>query len=223
MDMSRFGDYVKKLRVNRMTQRELAEKLNVSYPYLSKLENNLEKHPSDQLLMKLSEVLLEDEAEVFFNAGRVPKELQAFILENKSLFKILYDASKHNVDILNMIEIKEKTRAHDQILKTFFEDSKNIKLLVDPRTGEIAYSNPAANAFYKYSESELRSRRIMDLNILSEDEIRLKMAEAMRLENNQFRFEHRIKSGEVKSISVVSSPIHFDGKDYLYSIIRPTQ
>lgn len=222
MTMRLFGDYIKKIRKDKMTQRELAEKLSVSFPYLSKLENNLEKYPSDQLLLKLSEVLLEEEAEVFYNAGRVPKALQAFILDNKSLFKILYEASKQNADLLDIKEVKEKTAAREQLLSAYIEASTHVTLLVDPITGEIAHSNPAASAFYEYTQAEMRSRRIMDLNIMSEDEIRLKMAEAVHLKNNQFRFEHRIKSGKIKPVSVVSSPIHIDGKKYLHSIIKPT-
>jgi transcriptional regulator with XRE-family HTH domain len=55
-------------------QRELAEACGVGFPYISKIENGRE-FPSDDLLVRIAEVLDLDPDELLVVAGRVPQPL----------------------------------------------------------------------------------------------------------------------------------------------------
>lgn len=53
------------------TQREVAAKVGIGFPYLCKLEKDLHT-PSDDVLHRLAEVLGEDADELTVVAGRIP-------------------------------------------------------------------------------------------------------------------------------------------------------
>lgn len=215
--MENFGEFLKNLRKEKMTQRELAERLGVGYPYISKLENNKEKTPSDLLLYKIAAILEVDKTELFKKANRVPKDVQGLLLENDFVLDTL----------MKDIEKKEaprKIRGHKEknaitnILRT-----PNITLLINPATGEIVEANESAVDFYKYSLKELRRKRIIDLNILPEAIVKEKMHKAALLNQNFFDFQHRIKSGEVKEVQVFSTPFSIGLEKYLCSTIIPKE
>jgi len=74
-----FGGSIKKLRKSRrMTQRELADCLGVSFTYISKIENDkLEVLPSEEKIRKMAEVLGTNDEELLDLAGKLNlKQLQ---------------------------------------------------------------------------------------------------------------------------------------------------
>lgn len=74
-----FGETIKELRKQRgMTQRELADLLEVNFTYISKIENDkLEVLPSEDLIRRMAEVLKADAEELLDLAGKLDlKQLQ---------------------------------------------------------------------------------------------------------------------------------------------------
>lgn len=57
-----------------MTQRDLAGKVGVGVPHISKVEANRE-NPSDDLILRLAEVFGVDADELFLSARRLPPAL----------------------------------------------------------------------------------------------------------------------------------------------------
>lgn len=108
----------------------------------------------------------------------------------------------------------------EALYHALFETNRAIKLLIDPDTGRIINANSAACDFYGYSREALQSMTIMDINQLSPDEVRQQMEQANSLELVYFEFQHRLASGEIKDVVVYSSPITFNGRQLLYSIIH---
>ena len=76
------GQRIKRERLNRaMTQRDLAERLGVGAPHISKVEAGRES-PSDDLLQNIAEVLNCDFDELLLVARRMPQELMESLATN---------------------------------------------------------------------------------------------------------------------------------------------
>jgi HTH-type transcriptional regulator, competence development regulator len=72
-----FGKRIQRLRrEQKLTQREVAEKLGIDFTYLSKLENDRGEAPGEDLVRKLAGILQTDAEELLALAGRVPGELR---------------------------------------------------------------------------------------------------------------------------------------------------
>ena len=86
--MSNLGKTIKTARkTKKITQRELAEKTNVNYTYISKLENDKTGvPPSEEMIDKLSKVLELNNKELKYLSGRISQEekeiLEQFIKVN---------------------------------------------------------------------------------------------------------------------------------------------
>ncbi len=93
-------------------------------------------------------------------------------------------------------------------------------LLIDPETGKIVDSNPAASSFYGYSKEELKRMKITEINTLDEKQTFFEMQKAETEQNTHFLFEHRLANGEIRDVDVYSGPIIFKGRKFLYSIIH---
>ncbi|WP_139826384.1 response regulator [Derxia lacustris] len=110
--------------------------------------------------------------------------------------------------------------ASAQFYRDLFERNLSVKLFVDAETGAIVDANAAACRFYGYSREQLLARRINDLNILSPEQIAREMDDARRERRRQFRFRHRLASGQLRDVEVYSGPIERDGRPLLYSIVH---
>ena len=104
-------------------------------------------------------------------------------------------------------------------MHAMFSEHQAVMLLVDPVSNRIIDANPPASDFYGYSREDLLGMRINDINQLSDEVI---AASSLRILNKQqmsFTFPHRLKNGQVRLVDVLSSPISYNGKTVLFSII----
>ena len=102
---------------------------------------------------------------------------------------------------------------------SLFENNHAVMLLIDPASGEIYDSNPAAVLFYGWTREEIREMRISEINTLSIEEIKSEMSLAIQLKRNHFHFKHRLADGSIRDVEVYSGPIVVKGKNLLYSIV----
>ncbi len=79
-------------------------------------------------------------------------------------------------------------------------------LLLKPFSGRIIEANKAATAFYGYSKEELLSMTIADINMLGKDKVEDLLTNAKYKGQKYFTFPHRLKSGEIRTVDVYSSP-----------------
>ncbi|MBI5162971.1 MAG: PAS domain S-box protein [Magnetospirillum sp.] len=101
-----------------------------------------------------------------------------------------------------------------------FLSNTAIKLLIDPASGAIVDANEGAVKFYGYTRERLIGMPIWAINTLSPDELRVEMAAAAAEDRNYFRFRHRLASGEVRRVEVLSGPVTRGGRALLHSIIH---
>ena len=79
---------------------------------------------------------------------------------------------------------------------------------------------PAPAGFYGYSQEELRGMLISNINMLTPVEIAFERDRALKSLRKYFVFSHRVKSGEVRTVEVYSSPVQITGRKLLFSIIH---
>lgn len=86
-----FGEMLRHLRKqHHFSQRELAERLGVSFTYLSKLENNrMERPPSEEFIRNLARELDADADKLLLLAERVPTDVADIIVERPESVELL--------------------------------------------------------------------------------------------------------------------------------------
>lgn len=104
--------------------------------------------------------------------------------------------------------------------RKIFHDHNAVMLLIDADDGGIVDVNASAIAFYGYPYEEITSKTIHQINTLNPDEVHKEMQDAVRAKRNYFVFPHRLADGEIRYVEVHSTPINWDGKPLLFSIIH---
>ena len=115
---------------------------------------------------------------------------------------------------------KTARKISDEFTRLMFERHAAIMLLIDPDTGKIIDANQAAVDFYGYSKSKLCTMLIDDINTLPPEQIAAERQKATTEMRNHFIFRHRLAGGEERIVEVHSSPIPFQDKQFLFSIIH---
>jgi PAS domain S-box-containing protein len=114
---------------------------------------------------------------------------------------------------------EDALRQSEERYRQLFEMTRLVKLVVDPRTGAIVHANRAAAEFYGYSLEELKRLRVIDLNILPEEQVRRDLRLAASQERSQFKFRHQLANGEVRDVEVYTGPLSLNGETFLLSVI----
>ncbi|MGB9702710.1 MAG: PAS domain S-box protein [Candidatus Kapaibacteriota bacterium] len=113
---------------------------------------------------------------------------------------------------------EEEIRKSEEKFRLFFENNEAVILLINPENQQIVYANKAAEKFYGWSIEELTKMSIAQINTMSLEEIKEKMAEARKKGQNYFNFKHRLKNGEIRDVEVYQSKLSLDSNE-LFSII----
>jgi len=81
-----FGKRLRELRnAAGLSLRELAEKVNVDFTYLSKIENGVLPAPSDKVIARLARALNADQDELTTLAGRIPSDIAEMLKDRRTL------------------------------------------------------------------------------------------------------------------------------------------
>ena len=99
-----FGERVREIREQRwITQKELAERLDVSASYMNKVERDrlhFGDYPSAKFIHKLAEELDADEDELLLLADKVPEAIRKRIRERPEAFRRIAELSNRALDNL---------------------------------------------------------------------------------------------------------------------------
>ncbi|MCU7923458.1 MAG: PAS domain S-box protein [Candidatus Thiodiazotropha sp. (ex Dulcina madagascariensis)] len=123
-------------------------------------------------------------------------------------------------DITEKHEAKKALEESEARFRSLFQNSKAVQLLIDPDGGRIIDANRAAENYYGYHRKRLLRMSILEINMLSEQEVLAEMNQAKAEERDHFFFRHRLADGEVRDVEVHSGPINLQGRSLLYSIIH---
>ncbi len=113
---------------------------------------------------------------------------------------------------------KHKTNVAENHL-AMLTNSPAIILVIDPTKQKIVYANPAACQFYGYSIEELRGKNLIEIVVLSAEQISKQIARVLKGKNYQASLKHRIANGDVRDVKIQASPMTISGKKLLFAIV----
>jgi HTH-type transcriptional regulator, competence development regulator len=111
----KFGERVRRLRESRhLTQHVLAERMEVSVSYISKVENerlHFGDYPSEKFIHKLATELQADEEELLLLADKVPESMRQRIRERPEAFRAFAKLDDRSMDEV-LSRSQNKKRKH---------------------------------------------------------------------------------------------------------------
>lgn len=170
----------------------------------------------------------------FIEDGVVQFEQDYRIITKSGKVRWVYDKTILKKDVTglpthakgHLLDITERKLAEQQLNESWeqyyhlFESNKAVELLIDPGSRRIIKANRAAEQFYGYNKAEFDRLLISDINTLPPEIIKQEIAMALAEERDYFNFRHRLKSGEIRDVSVYSGPLTFGNRKLLYSIVH---
>ena len=111
-------------------------------------------------------------------------------------------------------------RVEPEAFKRMFDNHGAVMYIVDLETFRIIDANETAVKFYGYDRATLLTKRVPDLNITPEPEIRAEIKRAIAEGRSCYVFKHRLASGELRDVEVYANPILIEGKEYSFSIVH---
>ncbi|MGM0522933.1 MAG: sensor domain-containing protein [Bacillota bacterium] len=102
---------------------------------------------------------------------------------------------------------------------TLFEQHHLPVLIIRPVDGQIIDVNETAVQFYGYDKLTLKTMTIFDINTLSKEAIKQKMAEAKQKNERHFHFQHRLSSGDIRDVKINSIPVTYKEETLLFSLV----
>ena len=116
----------------------------------------------------------------------------------------------------------EAASAREELWRSLFLGNPAVMLLIDPATGRILDASAGASRFYGYPVTDLQGMDIGAINLLPAAEIRHKLDEAVAAPDGtrRFRFPHRLASGEVRQVEVLTARVRLGGQSLLQSVVH---
>lgn len=184
-------------------------------------------HPEDlSQSLKLKRQLLGREIPYYSLEERYVRQDGSIVWVNMML-SLMCDPKgepKYLIGVVEDISARKKAevalRESEERFRSMFENHKSIMLLIEPETGEIIDANQAAEKFYNRPQDDLCSLTFFDLNQVTKEQVAQELTEAKLEVKNQFVFPHQLSSGDRGWVEVYSSPIDYQGKQLLFSIIH---
>ncbi|BDQ38890.1 hypothetical protein SYK_32500 [Pseudodesulfovibrio nedwellii] len=122
-------------------------------------------------------------------------------------------------DVTAQMEARKALKERDELHRAFFEDNKAVMLLHDPLDSNIQFVNPAACQYYGYSNEELTSMSIRDLDCMSDKEMFNELQKATTERRNYFKHCHTLKDGTKRHVEVFTGPVSLANRQLHYSIV----
>ena len=134
----------------------------------------------------------------------------------------------HEISLMKQLEqqiehhkmTEEQLRQSEERFKAIFYQNTAIMYLFDCDTLKFFDANMAARKFYGYTEKEFKSKKITDLNGISDEHMK-ELIKKREMEDQQiYYFKHRAANGEWRDVEVHATTLPMNGRKMLISIVR---
>jgi len=123
-------------------------------------------------------------------------------------------------DLTEMRALEGALRESERRYSSIFLNSNMVMLIVDPEECRILDCNDAACRFYGYTREELTGMSSFDINMTPPEEFKRHLLRIRNGERSSFVFHHRRKDGALRKVDVQASPVLYDGKALVFSLVR---
>ena len=124
-------------------------------------------------------------------------------------------------DITERKRMEESLREAELRYRTFFEQSADGILIIDPETAQVIEFNNAAHRQLGYTRDEFARLRIPDYEAVEKPGETKQHIEKIRREGrDDFETKHRTKGGEIRDVFVTVQMVELAGRAVLYAIFR---
>lgn len=123
-------------------------------------------------------------------------------------------------DVTARMAAQQALEERDELHRAFFEENKAVMLLHDPYDSTIQFVNSAACHFYGYTEDELLSMTVRDLDSMTDEEVFEELKSAANEKRGYFKQLHTLKNGTKRDVEVFTGPISIGSRQLHYSIVH---
>ena len=95
-----------------------------------------------------------------------------------------------------------------------------VMLVIDPETGRIDYASQAAADFFGYPAEELAGMAVANIAAGSREELAAIMVAALTREEHHFTLQHRLASGETRTVELYAYPYLEGDREKLFTIVH---
>lgn len=121
-------------------------------------------------------------------------------------------------------ETKEPNNAFfamdSEAFQRMYKDHGAVMYIVDLQTFRIIDANNSALKFYGYDIDTMRTKRIPDINITPEEEIRAEIKRVVEEGRSYYVYQHQLANGEIRDVEISANPIFIKDKEYSFSIVH---
>ncbi len=123
-------------------------------------------------------------------------------------------------DITDLKKSEGECKEIEAFYNNLFMNISSVILAIDVETKSILNANQAACAFYGYTHSELTSLKLLDLAVLSEEELHSRIQKVASGETNHLQHAHRLASGEIREVEIYAGVTTFNGRQVNVAIVH---
>ena len=115
---------------------------------------------------------------------------------------------------------KDMLRDCDAAFRRMFESHSAVIYIVDLSDFSIIDANQAALDFYGYDRETMLTKRIPDLNITPEDEIRAEIQRSVEEGRSCYIYKHKMANGSIRDVEIYANPITLGDRELSLSIVH---
>lgn len=177
--------------------------------------NLLEEYNIDESLLPEESVIINKPFSLFDKYFYVIISIiSAFIVLGTIIILLL-------INIYNRKKAEEALSKSEQQFRDMFENNTAIMYLLDPVSLELVDANQTASLFYGYPKDRLIGKKITEINVLPESEIRVLIKKINKQAVKSFELIHRLADGTLRNVEVRPTPIVTkDLHKVLFSIVH---
>jgi PAS domain S-box-containing protein len=123
------------------------------------------------------------------------------------------------IDITERKITEERLSDSELRYKTFFAKNSASMLIIDPQTSRIVDANHAAVCFYGYKREELMNMNILDLNVLTQEEIDEEVKQAAYEQRAHHILKHKLADGTERDVEIYNSIVKINSVYFNYCLI----